>query len=559
MQGAVQALADVGTTSYWSGHLHTEFGERLHRAHPLPSSSKQQKKTIKNSSKMLIELETGAWKDDRRFRIAALDGGAMSFIDLYLHTPSSPDMSYRRKDGPQRAQQEWVDHFKKTGWGVTVADADAFVVENVALLTWPVDARYSPQPAVEESSFERGTVRVLVFSLGKKKESAMKVELNGYLPDGTKLFSDISLVMDQQKKTSSANSSPKLFSATPAVIVACGETETKGECAPPATFIDVQITIKSTTATTTIEEVSQKWPVKLSCSPLPENNNQQQCWVAPTVDALAPMGLTWPERIGLLVNWPVIMHRVFLVLWASYVFLFLLLPRQFSKNKLLVTKLIRSINTRRNTNNLPSIFVYSPNNFITWPFKALVLCANVNSIWQPLFFYSLYLISFPLYFTYLHDDAASTIPAAIFSFGIFGKFASHEETTARWQFLASSDTIPVACANLVFGVVPLTLWIASVVGTHILEAHRLKTRKEKTRSLVTKLQLLSLFLIVFVNYMLIYRYVFLFLGPLSMILSPGLTWTTPLAVVLAASVVKSRKFEENVLVAAAVREKPKNN
>ncbi len=36
----------------------------------------------------LAELETAAWKDDRRFRLLMVDGGALSFSDLYLNTPS---------------------------------------------------------------------------------------------------------------------------------------------------------------------------------------------------------------------------------------------------------------------------------------------------------------------------------------------------------------------------------------------------------------------------------------------------------------------------------------
>lgn len=36
----------------------------------------------------LAELESTAWKDDRRFRILVADAGALSFSDLYLNTPT---------------------------------------------------------------------------------------------------------------------------------------------------------------------------------------------------------------------------------------------------------------------------------------------------------------------------------------------------------------------------------------------------------------------------------------------------------------------------------------
>ena len=38
----------------------------------------------------LAELETAAWKDDRRFRLLSLDGGDLAFVDLSFHTPSRP-------------------------------------------------------------------------------------------------------------------------------------------------------------------------------------------------------------------------------------------------------------------------------------------------------------------------------------------------------------------------------------------------------------------------------------------------------------------------------------
>ena len=38
----------------------------------------------------LLELETAAWKDDRRFRLMTVDNGTFSFTDLMFNTPSKP-------------------------------------------------------------------------------------------------------------------------------------------------------------------------------------------------------------------------------------------------------------------------------------------------------------------------------------------------------------------------------------------------------------------------------------------------------------------------------------
>ena len=41
----------------------------------------------------MAELENAAWKDDRRFRILSVDKGVLSFVDLFMHTPSKPSSS----------------------------------------------------------------------------------------------------------------------------------------------------------------------------------------------------------------------------------------------------------------------------------------------------------------------------------------------------------------------------------------------------------------------------------------------------------------------------------
>ncbi len=49
--------------------------------------------TIRGSAGHMAELENAAWKDDRRFRLLSIDGGVLSFVDLFMHTPSKPRSS----------------------------------------------------------------------------------------------------------------------------------------------------------------------------------------------------------------------------------------------------------------------------------------------------------------------------------------------------------------------------------------------------------------------------------------------------------------------------------
>ena len=51
----------------------------------------------------LAELESSAWKDDRRFRLLVADRGALSFSDLYLNTPSKAGYILRISECGDRA------------------------------------------------------------------------------------------------------------------------------------------------------------------------------------------------------------------------------------------------------------------------------------------------------------------------------------------------------------------------------------------------------------------------------------------------------------------------
>ena len=53
---SMQLLAEHNVAAVLSGHLHGSFGQRLHRVHSTPAGGH------------MAELETTAWKDDRRFR-----------------------------------------------------------------------------------------------------------------------------------------------------------------------------------------------------------------------------------------------------------------------------------------------------------------------------------------------------------------------------------------------------------------------------------------------------------------------------------------------------------
>jgi hypothetical protein len=172
--------SEAPITTYISGHLHTAFGERMHKAHRIVREVTEKA--------TMSELETGAWKDDRRFRLIIVDRGVLSFVDYYfvtLHTPKRP----RRSDFLMMQQNlDWKNRFEQRGWGVTATNhfiiarptkdgengengerkehtinEAAVVLDHFVIMTYPPDLRFAPQQAFRGPS---------TFNLSEENEPA---------------------------------------------------------------------------------------------------------------------------------------------------------------------------------------------------------------------------------------------------------------------------------------------------------------------------------------------------------------------------------------------------
>eukprot|EP01025_Chloroclados_australasicus_P000482 TRINITY_DN10247_c0_g1_i3.p1 TRINITY_DN10247_c0_g1~~TRINITY_DN10247_c0_g1_i3.p1 ORF type:complete len:726 (-),score=42.15 TRINITY_DN10247_c0_g1_i3:283-2460(-) len=95
-------------SAYINGHLHTKFGDRLHRM--IPKSQPSQG--------YLAELQAGDWKWSRRFRIIATDKGQISFAD-YSYDAHNQQIC-------------------------TVENEHSLVKNFMIIITNPVDGRYHP-------------------------------------------------------------------------------------------------------------------------------------------------------------------------------------------------------------------------------------------------------------------------------------------------------------------------------------------------------------------------------------------------------------------------------
>lgn len=399
MQGVAAALADHAD-AYVSGHLHTLFGEKLHRLQPSPASPEKH---------FLAELETGAWKDDRRFRIMVLEPSAKAFADLYFVTPTAPKMHPGLFGAmPPEALALWESAFATRGWGVAPADRSSVVLDHVAMLTWPPDARYFPMPdAPSASEVEEGAVRALVVFLdpsSKTSELPLDANLTLKLPDGTQVLKTAMRV------ESEPGPGPAVLSSHVEFTVHCAEGGGRGgaraaDCTPPADYVWMQLSVHSGGAIST----SVNQPAALRCRSTGEG--RQACWPAPAVTP-APLELTWVEWFTLLVNWPVLVQRMYLAVWAAHM-AGLLLCRYLAlhtgaRRRILASSLYRvpssgtvvaaangAASTRspgkNPTKEAPVVdpsrgvsVVRTVLGFATWPWAAMVLTAGVTGIWVPL-------------------------------------------------------------------------------------------------------------------------------------------------------------------------------
>ncbi|KAJ9534598.1 hypothetical protein QJQ45_022185, partial [Haematococcus lacustris] len=148
VRGGVAGVLGAGDASaYLCGHLHTVFGDRLHRLHDKPDGQAGGG----GQRAYLAELMAADWKSARALRLITLDPQAgLSFTDLRF-VPHRPD-----KGDEGGVQVRAVDGSRRVG-------------RHLPLITAPPDARYSAlaaRPSVAGSAAQLSSaLRVLLLPL----------------------------------------------------------------------------------------------------------------------------------------------------------------------------------------------------------------------------------------------------------------------------------------------------------------------------------------------------------------------------------------------------------
>ena len=453
---------------YVSGHLHAAFGEKLHRVHAVSES-------------YLTELETAAWKDDRRFRILVIeqDAQCLSFEDLYFNTKTSPRMR-KDRDIEQRQNPQWRKSYSKKGWGLTTV-GDGLVDGSIAVVTWPRDARYSICPERPRQSNE---IRSLVILLSDEKIHNvtayiyMDKEANELV--ATMKMDLVSKRGDRLLYRNRPNESvfPKHPSKQSIVYIQT-KTFAEGE--------DVYLSSVSHTRT-----------ALLQC---PEQGDG--CTIEPH-QGRETLVLSAVESLTLAVNWPNLAHRMYFGIYAILL-LALIIPKV-----LLMTRYGNGIvQLHEKLVEQNSILTRT----IVLPCTSLFMLSRHTWLWRCILGYLVYLVCGPLYVADLLSGHSLFV---VFHHGVVG-YINNE-----WVTVPTPDVLLVQVMHLLLCIGPILVWIATVVG-----CRQGSTAKRLNRNLTIP-EVVSLLSIIAINTKIVYTKAYILMGYQCLLLSPGFAWTIPL-------------------------------
>ncbi|CAL8465131.1 g4666 [Coccomyxa elongata] len=410
----------------------------------------------------LAELENAAWKDDRRFRVLTFDKGSFSFADFFFHTPSQPLSS----SGPpsEHMHLEEGQNISITGVGKEVV-----VRKHMVVITSPPDARYSPSGSLNRRRQMFQEVRALVIPV---------------IPDrtGTKFP-----VLPQVLLTWTCAKSGKTGQSMMAQVqqgqnlwrAPWGNYDDTCEETDGLVYIQVHA----------LERVYGREPPppassELRPAALTRGDNGKPWFTTPRRPL--PLHLTLMERLALGFDWQQAALKIFYSLWAFHLVGMLLLPR---------------LGLGRGT---------------VFPFSVLADMAAVLPVWLPQVLYGMYMVVGPwLAARYLTGE----VP------GLFWAGAVLFRHRGAWRWRGDPDTLRVGIVHYATCVLPLTLWMATVVSSW-------RRLEKPPRWPVTLIQALCLAPFLAFHVLVVYRVCFVSYDWPALLFSPGLAWTMPLAALL---------------------------
>lgn len=470
MDNAMTKLMLSVSHVYVSGHLHAAFGEKLHRVHTFSES-------------YLTELETAAWKDDRRFRILVIeqDAQCLSFEDLYFNTPTSPRMR-KDRDGDQRQITQWMDSYMKNGWGVTTVGG-GLVDGSITVVTWPRDARYSICPEQVRPSNE---IRSLVLLTIADAEIS---NVTAYIYKDKEAKNLIAYRnMDMVGRTADR----LLYRSNPDDLIFPEHRSIMSHI-----YIQVKV-FQGRGGGAHLSSVSQTRTALLHCT-----DQNSGCTIEP-YQGRETLVLSAVEAITLAVNWPNLAHRLYLIIYAT-ILLMLIIPRL-----LLLT---------RHGNNMIQLHariiedksIFSQKKILLMPFTSLFILARHPWLWGCILGYLIYLVCGPLYVADLLSGHSLFV---VFHHGVIG-YINYE-----WVVVPTPDVLLVQVMHLLVCIGPMLVWIAIVVGQRPVDGQR--------KPGISSIEGIFLACIIAMNIKVVYIKAYILMGYQCLVVSPGFAWTIPM-------------------------------
>ncbi|KAL3155831.1 hypothetical protein ABBQ32_012842 [Trebouxia sp. C0010 RCD-2024] len=508
-------LSQHGVQTHLNGHLHSVFGQRIHKRHRSLAPGR------------LLELETAAWKDDRRFRLLTVDNGTFAFTDLMFNTPGKPVTKGVAPPPPS----PHPDNITITG-----LESDVVVNSFIVTLTSPADARYSPltKAAVGPAPPSRfDQVRALVLPI-TPDTVITKVEVLWHCAEA-KL--EGSITMKRHKGPA------PLYTAPWKSDVSCG---------PPTGIGGANVVSLQVVASEAEGQVSssEKRQVALKTA-----KSGISTLVTPRKPL--PLQISHLEKLILWLDWTRTFNRLFVLQCLFHLIGMLLLPRalrgyitsppapvipsqthlipatQSPANPQHELAASRHVNDAKDvarttgSKGAPAIAgVGTQGGVLGWILWApTVLCdlAAVPQIWWPLVFYSAYVPFGPWFAARFLSDQPLGL---FFSQGVL--LSPPSKGGGAWQWLPCADTLMVANRFTLFTMLPGTLWLAGVVS-HWLRMDQQLSSSASRRSVKFKpTQLISLALLLAFHGTGL-RFLSNSYGYSCLVLSPVMVWCVPTA------------------------------
>ena len=414
---ATERVEDVlmrhGVVAYLCGHLHEVFGSKLHRMHASPENH------------FLAELEMGDWKFARRFRVMAVDNGALSFAD----------MRYKPHPGSQ------------SGFDLECVSDSMRVGRHIVVITSPSSAHLSPLGSAMPASVPK-VVHALVLPVDGSTEPGEAEDDNVEVV--ASWTCDGNAHSNRNAKMSRVDMDSLLYAVNWDPQSDCGSSD-----------VHLQVSVSSGSAAQSRSEAIYV-RTRQATSPKPQQH-------------------TMTERGALGLDWPVFARKIFFLLWGIHLFGMLLIPKMLMVQGVFLPpeRLMQPMLDKKDLSDNGTCRIGSQDRqcchftngylgakmdgshslvgHLVSPLRVLAFASLEKPFWQGQLVYSAYTLFGPLC---LARVLSSQNLGFIYYYGVSAPYPGRD----RFVYINMPDSMFVSIFHNAGSVLPCTMWLAWVIA-----------------------------------------------------------------------------------------------